>query len=135
MKNFACLIVGIFVAGAVLGFASKMVMAQDAAKVASKNYKVLLENDRVRVLEYQAKPGEKAAMHSHPDHLGYLLSAGKAKFTSADGKAAEMEVKSGQVLWLQATTHEVENVGTSDLRVLIVELKEAKKEIEKEVKK
>ena len=43
----------------------------DAVKVAPESYKVLLENDRVRVLEYRIKPGYKNAMHSHPDFLLY----------------------------------------------------------------
>jgi hypothetical protein len=32
--------------------------AQDPVKLSPKMYKVLLENDQVRVLEFRAKPGE-----------------------------------------------------------------------------
>ncbi|MFL6489671.1 MAG: hypothetical protein ACJ70V_08650 [Nitrososphaera sp.] len=35
-------------------------------KVASDIYKVLIENDSVRVLEGQMKQGTKSEMHSHP---------------------------------------------------------------------
>jgi hypothetical protein len=38
---------------------TKATMAQDPVQAASQNYKVLFENDRVRVLEYRSKPGEK----------------------------------------------------------------------------
>ncbi|MFL6360682.1 MAG: hypothetical protein ACJ70Z_09680 [Nitrososphaera sp.] len=41
-------------------------MSQDAVKVASDIYKVLIENDSVRVLEGQMKQGTKSEMHSHP---------------------------------------------------------------------
>ncbi|PYJ67167.1 MAG: hypothetical protein DME76_15800, partial [Verrucomicrobia bacterium] len=40
--------------------------AQDPVKTSPQYYKVLLENDQVRVLEYRLKPGEKEPTHSHP---------------------------------------------------------------------
>ena len=51
--------------------------AQDAARVQPQSYRVVLENDRVRVLEFNAKPGMGVCgvgMHSHPAHLTVLLS-------------------------------------------------------------
>ena len=53
----------------------------------------------------------------------YLLSPGKGKFTSPDDKTTEVEQQSGQVQWLKAETHAVENAGTTDTRVLMIELK------------
>src|SRR5207248_2474521 len=50
--------------------------AQDPLKASPQYYKILLENDRVRVLEYRLKPGEKEAMHSHPAGVVYVLSGG-----------------------------------------------------------
>ena len=44
-------------------------MAGDAVEVAPDQYRVLFENDRVRLLEYRGQPGDKTAMHSHPDVL------------------------------------------------------------------
>jgi hypothetical protein len=38
--------------------------AQDAAKVDSGHYKVLLDNEYVRVLDVHHKPGEKSPTHS-----------------------------------------------------------------------
>jgi hypothetical protein len=40
--------------------------AQDPVKTSPQCYKVLLENDQVRVLEYHLKAGEKEPMHLHP---------------------------------------------------------------------
>ena len=39
----------------------------DVLKVASKAYKLVLENDRVRVMEMTLRPGDKAPMHNHPN--------------------------------------------------------------------
>ena len=125
MKNLTRLSISVLLATLVLVFATKTAIAQDPAKVASQNYKVLFENDRVRVLEYHSKPGDKAVMHSHPDYFVYDLASGyKVKFTSPDGKTAETpESKAGTVTWRGAETHATENVGTTDARVLIIELK------------
>jgi quercetin dioxygenase-like cupin family protein len=103
---------------------TKSAAAQDAAKVASGNYTVIFENDRVRVLDYHSKPGDTAAMHSHQTHLAYFLSAGKATFTAPDGQATQAEGKAGDVLWLPPATHAVTNAGTTELHVLVIEFKE-----------
>jgi len=42
------------------------VSAQDAVKTDGDKYKVKLENDCVRVLEYHDLPGEKTHQHRHP---------------------------------------------------------------------
>ena len=100
-------------------------MAQDPLKVASDMYKLKFENDRVRVMEVVFKPGAKVATHSHPDHMGYAITAGKLKISRPNAAATEAELKAGDVLWIPAETHWAENVGTTELRVLVTELKEA----------
>ncbi|MGH7909094.1 MAG: cytoplasmic protein [Thermodesulfobacteriota bacterium] len=101
-------------------------MAQDPVKVAPKAFKVLLENDRVRVLDYRAKPGEKEPMHSHPDSFIFSLSPYKIKINFPDGTTEMRKGKAGEAIWQEAETHSSENMGTADARALIVELKEPK---------
>ena len=96
--------------------------AQDPLKVAKNAYKFVMENDRVRVLEVQLKPGDKAAMHYHPDHVVYVLKGGKAKSTSS-GKTELLDMKTGQAIFLKAQSHEAENPGKTDLALIVVELK------------
>ncbi len=105
---------------------TEKVLAQDAAEVAPDSYKVLLENDRVRVLEYQIKPGKKDAMHSHPANIVYSITPGKFMFTLPDGKTMVRELKAGGVLFLEAETHSTENMG-AESNGLIIELKEPQK--------
>ena len=103
---------------------TKATMAQDPVQAASQNYKVLFENDRVRVLEYRSKPGEKTEMHSHPNYLVYDLGSGyKIQLTFPDGKVKTIEGKAGTVSWQDAVTHALENVGTIDAHALLIELK------------
>ena len=99
--------------------------AQDAVKVAPGKFKVLFENDQVRVLDYTAKAGEKLAMHSHPDHVIYNVSGGKTKFTTSDGKSQEMESKTGTATWVPATTHSAEH--HTAVHGILVELKKSGK--------
>jgi len=106
--------------------ATGAVLAEDPPKADSDNYKVLLENDRVRVLEFRDQPGDKEDMHSHPDYVVYVVSDFKRKFTGPDGKTNEAEGKAGQVLWRDAEFHSGENIGTTGTHVILIELKEEK---------
>jgi quercetin dioxygenase-like cupin family protein len=101
--------------------------AQDSAKVAPKNVKVILENNRVRVLEVRIKPGEKVPMHSHPAHVTYTLSDVKGKYILPDGETTVGEAKPNAVFWSEAVTHASENLGTSEIHAVVVELKEPPK--------
>ena len=56
-------------------------MAEDAIKIAPHAYKVVLDNDRVRVLESRMKPGDKTEMHGHPAVVACAVIGGKFKFT------------------------------------------------------
>jgi quercetin dioxygenase-like cupin family protein len=95
-------------------------MADDAVQAAPNHYKVVLENDKVRVLEFTGKKGDKIPMHTHPNYTTYYLSDGKGKFTK-DGTTTEAELKKGETMWHEAETHSVEVL--TDAHVLIVELK------------
>ena len=96
----------------------------DVLKAAAKAYKLLMENEKVRVLDIRLKPGEKAPMHNHPNnHVVYVMNNAKFKLTFADGKMGDFDLKSGQALWMEAGSHATENVGTTDGHNLVVEIK------------
>lgn len=96
----------------------------DVMVAASSAYKLLLENDRIRVMEVVLKPGEKAPMHNHPnDHLVYVVNDAKLRLDFPDGKFAEFDLKSGQAVMIDAGPHETTNVGSTLGRNLVVELK------------
>ncbi len=129
MKSAHSMFASILLFALVTVFAPGTASAQDPVKVAPNNFKVLLDNNRVRVLEFHSKAGEKIAMHSHPDYFVYSFSTGKTRFTSPDGKVTERESKAGDVSWREAETHASEFVGPGEVRVLIVELKGAAKKM------
>ncbi len=110
-----------------LAFATQRTFAQDPVKVAPEAFKVKLENAKVRVLEYMSKPGDKEGMHSHPAVVIYVTSGGKIKSTTPDGKSTDVEYKTGDCVWRDAVTHTVENIGTTNLGAILVEMKAPKK--------
>lgn len=96
----------------------------DVLTSAANAYKLLMENEKVRVLDIHLKPGQKASMHNHPnDHVIYVMNDTKFKLTFPDGKSGEFDLHAGQTLWLEAGSHATENVGTSEGHNLVVELK------------
>lgn len=100
--------------------------AQDAVKVDPRGYKVLVDNDQVRVLEYIGKPRAGVCgtgMHSHPDHLTVVTTPAKVKVTLPDGKSFVAENKPGDVFFEPAGTHTVENIGSRETRSLLIEIK------------
>lgn len=102
------------------------VLAQDATVVQPHTYRLAFENDKLRVLEYNSRPGMAVCgegMHSHPAHLTIALSAVKVRRTLPDGKTAVGEAKLGDMVWSEAETHEVENAFGKDIRLLLIELK------------
>lgn len=102
--------------------------AQDAARVQPRAYRVVLENDRIRVLEYYSRPGMGVCgqgMHSHPAHLTVALSAARVRVKLPDGKTIVAENQLGDVFWAEAETHETENLTGRNVRALMVELKDA----------
>ena|ERR1041385_2419891 len=97
--------------------------AQDAVKVDAKHYTVLIDNDQVRVLKATYGPGEKSAMHSHPNTVAVFLTDGKGKFTYPDGKTEDFNATAGTAMWHDAVTHLPENTGDKPFEVVVIELK------------
>jgi beta-alanine degradation protein BauB len=56
----------IVVAGSLALLSSTALLAQDAMQYGVKHLRVLAEDDKVRVLEYAPKKGDKTPVHSHP---------------------------------------------------------------------
>ena len=99
---------------------------QDMVKVAPKNCKVLLNNDQVRVVRCVIKPQETLPVHSHLFNIWMPLDPAKLRITPSDGQPEDREVKANQAYWSEPVTHKIENIGTTQYRSLIVELKKEK---------
>jgi len=110
-------------AAALLLLTPQRAPAQDPAVVNAKTIRVKLENDRVRVLEAVLEPGAKEQLHSHPAYVIYVLAGGKVRNHAADGKVTEAEFATGDTIYREPLTHWAENIGTTTIRLVLVELK------------
>jgi hypothetical protein len=99
--------------------------ARDPLALYPDNYRILLENERVRVLDFRLARGARETMHTHPAHLAVFLADFTIRFTLPDGSTALREGRPHQIAWSDGATHASENIGQSDAHGILVELKPA----------
>ncbi|MGB1922480.1 MAG: cupin domain-containing protein [Alcanivorax sp.] len=96
----------------------------NAAHVTSPDqYRVLLENDQVLVLEMVLEPGESDRPHDHRDETVYFQKGGSLRITLPGGDAMDVTVPDGHVMWHEAWSHQVTNTGNQPVMAIIVEEK------------
>jgi hypothetical protein len=98
-------------------------MSLDPVETNPNHYRVVFENDRVRVLEYTDVPGERTTPHEHPDSVMHTLSTFRRRLHAGDTHR-DVEMPAGLTGWLPAQQHAGENIGDTETHVLFVELKE-----------
>ena len=89
-------------------------------------YKVLLDNEDVKVLEVTFEPGQSDNMHDHYPVTFYLLQGGKAQVTLPDGTVNEGEFPTGFTGHnTEKVRHQVKNIGENTIKILLVERKKS----------
>jgi hypothetical protein len=96
----------------------------DPVKLDPKHYKVVLENDQVRVLRAKYGPHEKSVMHEHPASVAVFMTDAHVKFTLPDGTSTDNNVKAHDATWADAGKHLPENLGGQPIEVIVIELKQ-----------
>ena len=86
-------------------------MSLDPAETNPQHYKVVFENDRVRVLEYTDQPGDSTTPHEHPDSVMYTLSSFRRRLLRTATHQRDVELTAGTAGWLPAQQHAGENIG------------------------
>lgn len=103
--------------------ASAGALAQDPVQTDGDKYRVIFENECVRVLDYQDLSGQATLQHDHPAFVLYAFAPFSRSITLPDGKILQRQFKEGDVLWSNAQTHIGTNTGDTPTHVLMVELK------------
>lgn len=98
-------------------------MTLDPVMTNPDHYRVIFENDRVRVLEYTDEPGDRTEPHDHPDSVMYTLSSFRRRLY-AEGDERDVEIDAGATGWLPAQRHAGHNIGQTATHVIFVELKD-----------
>ncbi|GAB4378982.1 MAG: hypothetical protein Kow0042_27930 [Calditrichia bacterium] len=113
----------IFILVAFVLLAIQAALGQDPTNVDPKHYKVVFENDQVRVLRITYGPGEKSVMHEHPEAVVIDMTDSQVQFTLPNGKTVSAEGKKGQVTWDKGGKHLPQNIGDKPMEVILVEMK------------
>ena len=118
------------VAAAVLALAGRAVArsqssddALDPVRVAGDTHRVALDNAFVRVLEVTLPPGKVEPRHRHPHGMSVYFTDWDVKVTPDGGAPEVRHRQAGTFVWNEAIVHRVENVGTTEGRILRIELK------------
>jgi quercetin dioxygenase-like cupin family protein len=120
-RNISIIVEGIFI----LFLSSFSAVAQEWKNVNPKMNHVLADAALLRATEVTLEPGEKSDMHTHPAHFFYALTEGKLMIHYKDGKDEIYEMKLGDSGASEPERpHVTENVGSSTIKFLLVELKE-----------
>jgi beta-alanine degradation protein BauB len=98
-------------------------MSLDPVETDPEHYKVIFENERVRVLEYTDAPGDSTSTHEHPDCVMYTLSSFRRRLYHGDAQR-DVELTAGTVGWVPAQQHRGENIGDTPSHSIFVELKD-----------
>ena len=124
MNRFRRLLVLSLFAFSPLAVRSQQPAQIDPVVVSPDRFKILLENEHVRVVEYMLGPGERDQWHTHPPKVSYVVSGGELRIHLADGTSFPSDEKEGTAVWMNALPrHYAENVGTTPVRIVLIEVK------------
>jgi hypothetical protein len=111
----------------IVGFFGNPVMAQEKAKgeqATGRTVMVFVDNDRVKVYEGRFSPGDKSPrMSNRPPRVEFALTDGQMRHYYPDGKIEDVTWKAGEVKWSERATYQQENVGKTEFRIRVVQLK------------
>lgn len=97
--------------------------AMDPVKVeANVISRILADTLNVKFYELIIKPGDSVGLHSHPDHLVYVVDGGMVELKDKEGKAQPVEFKTGMGVVTGPETHAGKNTGTTTIKLLVADI-------------
>jgi hypothetical protein len=111
-------------ASMIVAFWGSSAMGQEKKGKEGRTVTVFVDNDRVKVYEGRFAPGDKSPqMSKRPDRVEFALTDAHMRHYHADGKIENVKWKAGEVKWSERATYQQENVGTTEFRIRVVQLK------------
>jgi hypothetical protein len=96
----------------------------DVLKVIPENYKLVLENPFVRVLEARIPAGTEEKPHRHLRGVSVCMTEYTLESrVLPGGEWVRSQRKAGVTYWSDASLHQVRNVGTTQSHTIRIELK------------
>ncbi len=97
--------------------------AMDPVKVeANVISKVFGDTLGVKFYELIIKPGDSVGLHSHPDHLVYVIDGGIVELKNKDGVATPTEFKTGMGVVTGPDIHSGKNTGTTTIKMVVADI-------------
>lgn len=95
----------------------------EATRLDPDRYRIVFENEAVRIVRLGFDPGEEGQMVHHPPRALVALTDLHARMRFEDGTSEGAEAEAGQAGWLDAQTLQTANAGKDRLEVVLVEPK------------
>jgi len=96
----------------------------DPVPVSPDRYRVLVDNNDVRVVEYVLQPGQRDEWHTRPARVSYVMSGGTLRITRADGTSVVADERQGTAQLMNTSgRHYATNVGKTPVRIVLTVVK------------
>jgi len=76
----------------------------------------------IKMYEFTINPGDSAALHSHPDHIWYVIQGGKLAITFQGMGRRELELKPGMGAISGPLSDAGKNIGNTTVKLLVVDI-------------
>ena len=86
---------------------------------------LLLDNERVQMVRLVYPVGSESGMHTHAytARTAYFVTGGKLEVRTENGESKTMNVAAGDAFYLPAATHNLVNLGSTEIVIIEQELK------------
>jgi len=96
--------------------------AMDPLTVEAAFIKKLADTLNIKLYEVALKPGDSAALHTHPDFIIYVLEGGTLETKTKDGTIQMLELKPGMGLVGGGLTHSGKNTGSTTVKLVFADI-------------
>jgi quercetin dioxygenase-like cupin family protein len=96
--------------------------AMDPLTVGAVFSKKLGDTLNIKMYEFTLKPGDSAALHTHPDHTVYVLQGGKLAVTFQGSGRQVLDLKTGIGFISGALSDAGKNIGNTTVKLLVTDI-------------
>ncbi len=97
--------------------------AMDSYNMQSDAVKKIKDTLDIKMYEVTAKPGEIFPLHTHPDHIAYMVQGGKvALYMKETGKTDTIDFPTGMGIISGPLSDSGKNIGKTTLKILVADI-------------
>ena len=96
--------------------------AMEPLTVGAQFSKKLADTLNMKMYEFTVKPGDSAALHTHPAHAVYVLQGGKLAVSFKGAGRQILDLKTGMGFISGALSDAGKNIGNTTVKLLIIDV-------------